>query len=80
VTQYTGQRSSAIDRRTTRHESYRMAQQQRRNIERIFGWLKQFGGQRRSRFRGRERVEWMFTFAAAAFNLLRMTNLSLQSA
>jgi transposase len=79
VTQYTGRRSSAIDRRTTRHESCRVAQRQRRNIERIFGWLKQFGGQRRTRFGGRERVEWMFAFAAAAFNLLRMANLSLQS-
>ena len=75
VTQYTGQRSSAIDGRTTRHHSYAQNQYQRRHIERIFAWLKQVAGQRRARFRGRHRVDWMFQFAAAAYNLVRMTNL-----
>ena len=75
VTQYTGQRSSAIDGRTTRHRSYAENQFQRRHIEKIFGWLKQIGGQRRTRFRGRQRVGWMFQLAAAAYNLIRMTNL-----
>jgi IS5 family transposase len=79
VTQYTGQRRSAIDGRTTRHASYQRAQAQRRKIERIFGWLKQFAGQRRTRFRGQERVGWMFTFAAAVYNLVRMTKLSLET-
>jgi hypothetical protein len=80
VTQYTGRRSSAIDGRTTRHASYREGQYARRHVERIFGWLKQVGGQRRTRFRGREHVGWMFTFAASAYNLLRMMNLSAQPA
>ncbi len=76
-TQYTGQRSSAIDRRTTRHPAYEANQRRRKQIEKIFGWLKQIGGQRRTRFRGSERVGWMFTFSAAAYNLVRMANLSL---
>ena len=76
VTQYTGQRSSAIDGRTTRHPSYVRNQFHRRHIERIFAWLKQIGGQRRTRFRGCQRVGWMFQFAAAAYNLVRMTNLA----
>jgi IS5 family transposase len=80
VTQYTGNRSSAIDERTTRHASYREGQRERRHIERVFGWLKQGGGQRRTRFRGRAQVEWMFTLAASAYNLLRMVNLSAQPA
>jgi transposase len=75
VTQYTGQRSSAIDGRTTRHPSYAWNQRARRQIEKIFGWLKQVGGQRRTRFRGTERVSWMFTFSAAAYNLVRMATL-----
>jgi len=75
VTQYTGQRSSAIDGRTTRHRSYAESQFRRRHIERIFAWFKQIAGQRRTRFRGRHRVGWMFQFAAAAYNLVRMTNL-----
>lgn len=47
-TQYTGQRRSAIDRRTTRHPSYATNQRGRKHIEKIFGWLKQIGGQRRT--------------------------------
>jgi hypothetical protein len=77
VTQYTGQRSSNIDRRTTRHMGYAEAQRGRRRIEKIFAWLKQIAGQRRTRFRGRERVSWAFTFATAAYNLMRMAKLSL---
>lgn len=77
LTQYTGQRRSAIDRRTTRYPSYTSNQRGRKHIEKIFGWLKQIGGQRRTRFRGAERVGWMFTFSAAAYNLLRMANLGL---
>jgi transposase len=75
VTQYTGQRRSAIDARTTRHPSYVSNQRGRRHVEKIFGWLKQVGGQRRTRFRGTDRVSWMFTFSAAVYNLVRMTNL-----
>ena len=76
VTQYTGQRSSNIDRRTTRHAGYQEAQRRRRGIESIFGWLKQVAGQRRTRFRGCARVGWSFTFAAAAYNLMRMAKLA----
>ncbi len=75
VTQYI-RRPSAIDGRTTRHSGYRSAQQQRKRIESIFAWLKQIGGQRRTPFRGQQRVGWMFTFAAAAYNLIRMAKLS----
>lgn len=77
VAQYTGQRRSSIDRRTTRPTGYAQAQRGRRRIEKIFAWLKQVAGQRRTRFRGRERVEWAFTFAAATYNLMRMAKLSL---
>jgi len=79
-TQYTGQRASAIDGRTTRHPNYQQAQAARPQIEKIFGWLKHIGGQRRTRFRGRERVGWMFQFAAAAYNLVRMNRLSQSTA
>jgi hypothetical protein len=44
-------------------------------VERIFAWLKHIGGQRKTRFRGRDRVGWMFQLAAAAYNLVRMTSL-----
>jgi hypothetical protein len=37
---------SAIDRRTTRHEGYAKLINARRGIEKIFGWIKEFGGLR----------------------------------
>jgi IS5 family transposase len=68
-------RRSAIDGRTTRHPGYAISQQKRKRVEEIFGWLKTIGLQRQTRFRGTERVAWMFVFATAAYNLVRMTNL-----
>ena len=44
-------------------------------MEEIFGWMKTIGGLRKTRHRGIDRVGWMFTFAAAAYNLVRMRNL-----
>ncbi len=35
---------SAIDGRTTRHESYSISQRIREKIEEIFGWMKTVGG------------------------------------
>ena len=73
-------RSSAIDRRTTRHEGYAVSQRRRKRIEEIFGWLKTVGGLRKTRHRGRGKVDWMFTFGLAAFNLVRIRNLMLEAA
>jgi transposase len=69
-------RSSAVDGRTTRHEGYRVSQQKRKRVEEIFGWMKTVGGLRKVRHRGLELVSWMFTFTAAAYNLVRIRNLS----
>ena len=66
---------SAIDARTTRPPGYAISQQKRKRVEEIFGWLKTIGLQRQTRFRGTERVAWMFVFATAAYNLVRMTTL-----
>jgi hypothetical protein len=45
-------------------------------VEEVFGWLKTVALQRKTRFRGPDRVGWMFTLAAAAYNLVRMRNLA----
>jgi len=66
---------SAIDGRTTRHPGYDLSQRVRKRVEEIFGWLKTVGGMRKTRFRGSARVGWMFTWALAAYNLVRMRNL-----
>jgi transposase len=67
---------SAIDRRTTRHAGYAISQQRRKIVEEFFGWLKTVAGQRKTKYRGLWRVGWAFTFAAAAYNLVRMRNLA----
>jgi len=59
----------------TRHAGYLLSQQKRKRIEEIFGWLKTVAGLRKTRHRGVARVGWMFTFALAAYNLVRMRNL-----
>ena len=66
---------SAIDGRTTRHEGYRVSQKKRKRIEEVFGWLKTVGMLRKTRHRGLLKVGWMFTFTAAAYNLVRMRTL-----
>jgi transposase len=66
---------SAIDQRTTRHAGYQISQQRRKRIEEVFGWLKTVAMLRKTRHRGLLRVGWVFTFAAAAYNLVRMRNL-----
>jgi transposase len=67
---------SAIDGRTTRHAGYPASQRKRKRIEEVFGWLKTVGMLRKTRHRGVFKVCWVFTFAAAAYNLVRMRNLA----
>ncbi len=66
---------SAIDGRTARHEGYAISQRKRKRIEECFGWLKTIALMRKVRHRRIEKVGWVFTFAAAAYNLVRMRNL-----
>jgi transposase len=73
-------RRSAIDERTARHEGYAVSQRKRKRVEEVFGWIKTVALQRKTHFRGVERVGWMFTFAAAAYNLVRMRNLQTENA
>jgi len=75
VAQHTTNRASAIDGRTTRHPGYAVSQQKRKRVEEIFGWLKTVGLRRKVKLRGVQRVGWLFTFAAAVYNLVRMRNL-----
>jgi transposase len=75
VAQNTSGRSSAIDSRTTRHSGYVVSQRIRKRVEEAFGWVKTVAGQHKTRFRGRDRVGWAFTFAAAAYNLVRLPKL-----
>jgi hypothetical protein len=75
VARNTNGRTSAIDARTTRHAGYAISQRIRKKIEEDFGRMKIVAGQEQTKFRGRERVGWAFTFAAAAYNLVRLPKL-----
>lgn len=75
VAQNVSRRRSAIDRRTTRHPGYAASLRVRKRIEEAFGWIKTVAGLRRTKLRGLEKVDWSFTFAAAAYNLIRLPKL-----
>src|SRR5229473_3205643 len=68
--------TSIIDQRTTQHPGYALSQRKRKRVEEIFGWVKTVGGLRKTRHRGVARVDWMFSLALAAYNLVRMRNLA----
>jgi transposase len=80
VAQNNNRRRSAIDRRTTRHDSYARSQGRRPLIEKVFGWLKPIGGLRKVKLRGLEKVGWLFQYAAAAYNLWRIPKLQATAA
>ncbi len=75
VAQNVNGRRSAIDGRTTRHPGYKVSLRIRKRIEEAFGWIKTVAGQDKTKFRGRDRVGWAFTFAAAAYDLVRLPKL-----
>ena len=68
-------RRSAIDRRTTRHPGYAASQRIRKRIEEAFGWAKTIAGLNKVRHRGLAKVDWQFTLAMAAYNLIRLPKL-----
>lgn len=71
---------TGIDKRTTRHKSYRISQRRRKMVEEFFGWMKTIGVMRKTRHRGTAKVGWIFQFTAAAYNLIRMRKLIPQPA
>jgi transposase len=68
-------KQSAIDDRTTHHDGYAISQQRRKLVEQVFGWMKTVGGLRKLRHCGGEIVDWQVTFAAAAYNMIRLRTL-----
>jgi transposase len=80
VTPHVAQKKrSAVDGRTTRHKGYALSQRIRKRIEECYGWMKTIGLMRKTRHRGKRRVSWVFVFAAAAFNLVRIRGLEIAS-
>jgi len=73
-------RKTAVDARTTRHSGYRISQICRKRIEEVFGWIKAQAGLAKFKVRGRAKAEAVFTFAVAAYNLVRIPRLMAASA
>jgi hypothetical protein len=69
----------AIDERTSRHPGYSVSLSKRWLVEKPFGWLKQIGPLRKVKLRGLAKVDWLFVFSCAAFNLFRIPKLRAQS-
>jgi transposase len=80
VAQNMNGRRSAIDGRTTRHPGYAVSQQRRKLVEQPFGWMKTVGLLRKLRHRGGRLVDWIVSFTAAAYNLVRWRTLVTRSA
>jgi transposase len=76
IAQNTNRRRSAIDARTTRHAGYAVSQIKRKEVEHPFGWLKAVACLRQVKHRGTMLVDWVFTFGMAAYNLIRIRNLT----
>ncbi len=79
ITKNDKNRSSNLDRRTTRQPGYATSLSRRWLIEKGFGWLKQTGPLRQVKLRGLEKVDWLFVFSCAAHNLIRLPKLIAQS-
>jgi transposase len=80
VAQNTSKRRSAIDGRTTRHPGYAVSQRCRKKVEQPFGWMKTVGLLRKLRHRGGRKVDWIVSFTAAAYNLVRWRTLAARPA
>ena len=68
-------RRSAIDGHTTRHPGYAISQRICKRVEEAFGWAKTVAGLRKMRHRGLLKVDWQFTLAMAAYDLVRLPKL-----
>ena len=70
-----------IGHRWAHHPPPRLCHQPvfRKRIEECFGWAKTIGGLRKSRFVGREKLDFQFVLTLAAYNLIRMRNLGVVS-
>ena len=77
ITPHVAQKTAptAIDGRTARAAGYAASQRVRKRIEEAFGWMKTVGGLRKLHHRGGPLVAWIFTFTAAAYNLVRLRRL-----
>ena len=78
ITKNDNNRSSILDRRTTRQPGCAISLSRCWLIEKGFGWLKQTGSLRQVKLRGPGKVDWLFVFGCAEHNLIRLPKLIAQ--
>ena len=69
-----GRRSNIADE-VAASADYRASQVHRKRIEEVFAWVKTVAGLSKTRHRGLARVDWQFTLALAAYDLIRLPKL-----
>jgi len=72
-------KGTAVDGRTTRHDTYKQGLRDRKKIEEFFGWAKVIAGFRKLRHVGLEKIRFYFSLAAGCFNLVKLRNLVAQT-
>ena len=72
-------KGTAVDGRTTRHDTYKQSLKDRKKIEEFFGWAKVIAGFRKLRHVGLEKIRFYFSLAAGCFNLVKLRNLMAQT-
>jgi transposase len=80
VAQNDTHRRSAIDARTTHHSGYAVSQKVRKCVEEIFGWSKEIGPIRKTKFRGKKPIRFQLLLTFAGYNLIRMRNILAEAA
>jgi len=80
VAELKGRAVEGFDAATKAEPGYAVSQRLRKRIEEIFGWAKTTGGFRKTRYRGVERTHACGQMVAAAYNLIRLAKLGLQTA
>ena len=68
-------RKTAVPTEVAASEGYATSQRKRKRIEEVFGWSKITGGLAHLKVRGLDRVKAVFTFAMAAYNIVRLPKL-----
>lgn len=76
VPRYTSRRPCLVDPALYNQPEYVVSQKKRKWVERFFGWLKTTANLNKTRHRGHRKLDWNFTLAAAAYNLVRIAHLT----
>ena len=71
----TAGRRSNIGEEIAPSEGYQASQVHRKRIEEAFGWVKTVARLSKTRHRGLAWVDWQFTLALAAYDLIRLPKL-----